>query len=296
LLKPFDLENDRDYLAWRENKLRDYPSSLEQLLVDIGDPRRLTASEHAQLLACCRKANFAVYRSSISEESKDIPVMLGRQFGLEHLDHNWLADDDAVTSLMVNDQDQHPRYIPYTDRPIKWHTDGYYNDASRQIYGLLLHCVRPASQGGENRLLDHDIAYIRLRDENPDFIRAFMQTDVMTIPPRNDEQGVARDEVSGPVFSVHAASGALHMRYTARKRSIQWKDDRLTGEAVACLEDLLESDLPWIFCGRLEAGMGLISNNVLHDRSGFVDGEDSKRLLYRARYYDRVQGTGLATA
>jgi hypothetical protein len=38
--------------------------------------------------------------------------------------------------------------------------------------------------------------------------------------------------------------------------------------------------------------MGLISNNILHDRTGFQDDSDRKRLLYRARYYDRVAGTG----
>ena len=34
--------------------------------------------------------------------------------------------------------------------------------------------------------------------------------------------------------------------------------------------------------------MGLISHNVLHDRSGFEDDPQQPRLLYRARYLDRV--------
>ena len=44
--------------------------------------------------------------------------------------------------------------------------------------------------------------------------------------------------------------------------------------------------------GLIDSGQGLLSNNVLHDRSGFEDDADSakKRLLYRARYYDRIQG------
>jgi hypothetical protein len=37
--------------------------------------------------------------------------------------------------------------------------------------------------------------------------------------------------------------------------------------------------------------MGLVSNNVLHDRSGFTEDPARRRLLYRARYYERV-GTG----
>jgi len=34
--------------------------------------------------------------------------------------------------------------------------------------------------------------------------------------------------------------------------------------------------------------MGLLCNNVLHDRSAFSDGPDQPRLLYRARYLDRI--------
>jgi hypothetical protein len=262
-------------------------------MVRVHDPRALTRVEHDALLACCRKTNFAIYLSDIREENKDIPIRLGEQFGLRHLDHNWLADEDAVTSLTVNPAGDHPAYIPYTDRPIRWHTDGYYNHPREQIQGLLLHCVRPADQGGANRLLDHDMAYIKLRDTNPEFIRALMRPDAMTIPERLDENGVARPAVTGPVFSVLPDSGALHMRYTARTRSIQWKNDELTQRAVSCLENILESDLPWIFSATLQAGMGLLSNNILHDRSGFSDGEGLPRLLYRARFFDRISDTGL---
>jgi hypothetical protein len=35
--------------------------------------------------------------------------------------------------------------------------------------------------------------------------------------------------------------------------------------------------------------MGVICNNVLHARSAFRDDPARPRLLYRARYYDRVR-------
>jgi hypothetical protein len=35
---------------------------------------------------------------------------------------------------------------------------------------------------------------------------------------------------------------------------------------------------------------------VLHNRTGFRDDENLSRLLYRARYYDRVANTGLNEA
>lgn len=104
-----------------------------------------------------------------------------------------------------------------------------------------------------------------------------------------DEDGVARAEQAGPVFSVDDSSGALHMRYTARTRSVQWKDDATTRAAAAFLEQLLGRDGPHIFRLALEPGMGLVCNNVLHDRAGFVDDPQQPRLLYRARYLDRIR-------
>lgn len=285
----FDLDNATAYAAWREAKLAAHPRRLEDLLVEVADPRRLTSAEREALLARCGVANMALYASATgSDPDKDIPRLLGRQIGLVNLDANRLADDDGISPLAVAPAGTRTEFIPYTDRGIKWHTDGYYNTLDRQVRGLLLHCVQSAESGGENRLMDHEIAYILLRDENPDYIRALMAPDAMTIPPRLEDGEVARAAQPGPVFSVYP-DGQLHMRYTARTVSIEWHDDPATKGAVAALERLLADDAsPWVFRGRLEPGMGLVCNNVLHDRAAFADSEAHKRLLYRARYFDRV--------
>ncbi len=285
----FDLGNPAAYAAWRERKLAAHPRRLEDLLVEIADPRRLTVAEREALLARCGVANMALYASGTGNDpDKDIPRLLGRQLGLEHLDANRLADDDGISPLAVAPAGTRTEFIPYTDRGIKWHTDGYYNTLDRQVRGLLLHCVQSAEAGGENRLMDHEVAYIQLRDENLDHIRAFMAPDAMTIPPRLEDGEVARAAQPGPVFSVYP-DGSLHMRYTARTVSIDWKADDITRAAVAALERLLaDADSPYVFRGRLEPGMGLVCNNVLHDRAAFADSETHKRLLYRARYYDRI--------
>ncbi len=289
---PFDPANDALYRAWRDKKLDGYPVDTADLLVKLGDPRALDEVEYNALLLRIRKTNMALYVSGAGDDpDPEIPIALGRCFGLHNLDRNWLGDDSGLTSLTVQEDGTRQFYIPYTDRHIKWHTDGYYNTADHQIHGLMLHCVQSAAEGGENALMDHEVAYILLREENPDYILALMAPDVMTIPCRTEQGEVARAEETGPVFSI-TPDGELHMRFTERKRNILWKDDALTLEAVAYLKELLASDSPYIFRGRLEPGMGLISNNVLHDRAAFSDDSEHKRLLYRARYYDRVQGTG----
>ncbi|MFZ3018404.1 MAG: TauD/TfdA family dioxygenase [Gallionella sp.] len=287
---PFDLADNDAYLRWREHKLAQAITDPGELVVEMTNPAALTAAERSELLARCRRSNMAIYATRADMDEQSVQ-RLGAQLGLLRLDANWLAGEQGVSRIAVS-RDDSPRqtYIPYTDRAIKWHTDGYYNPPERQIRGMILHCVRPAAQSGENRLLDHEIAYLLLRDADVEFVRALSAADAMTIPARTDEQGVARAAQTGPVFSVDDG-GNLHMRYTARTRSIEWKQDDATRAAVAQLERLLDSDLPHIFRTRLAPGMGLLCNNVLHDRAAFTDDPERPRLLFRARYLDRVSST-----
>lgn len=237
---------------------------------------------------------MAIYRSSMTAADTDIPRRIGQQLGLDRLDANWLADDDGISSIAVSASGpassggDRAAFIPYTDRPIKWHTDGYYHPPARRIAAMILHCVAPAREGGVSGLMDPDMAYIALRETDPEGVRALMAPDAMTVPERADAAGVARAAQSGPVFSVTHGGRVLHMRYTARTRSIEWKADDATRAAVAFLEQLLAGDAPALFRIRLEAGMGVVCNNVLHDRSEFVDDPQRPRLLYRARYLDRI--------
>ena len=291
LSSPIDLAGTDAYLRWRDHKLNQAIIDSGELIVEIRDPCALTKAEHDALLERCQRSNMVIYASHADSVDEQAVQQFGLQFGLASLDANWLAGEQGITRVTVCAEDGlRQAYIPYTDRAIRWHTDGYYNPPERKIRGMILHCVHSAGRGGENRLLDHEIAYLMLRDENPDFIRALSAADAMTIPERTDEQGVARAAQSGPVFSVNS-DGTLHMRYTARTRSIEWKQDAATLAAVAALEKLLASDLPHIHRLRLEPGMGLLCNNVLHDRTAFEDDAVEPRLLYRARYHERIAGS-----
>ena len=250
------------------------------MVVPVRDPRALTEAERRAITAACARANMVVYHSEDRTPDKDLPRLLARQLGLVHLDHNWLADDDGVSSVTVSADAGRGEYIPYTSRPIRWHTDGYYNPPARRIRAMVLHCVAAAAQGGENALMDHEIAYILVRDSDPALAAALMRCDAMTIPARTDDSGVVRPAESGPVFSVDPDTGALHMRYTARTRSIEWSADPVVRAAAACLERILAAPSPYIHRVTLVPGMGVLCNNVLHDRTGFTDDPARPRLLY----------------
>jgi hypothetical protein len=293
---PFAADDDDAYRRWRDWKLANAPGAVDDLLVEVDDPCRLSPAERDAILARCRVANMAVYASRRRGEGKDVARLLGEQLGLRRLDANWLADEDGISTLAVSGHGTtRGEFIPYTDRPIRWHTDGYYNPPGRTIAAMLLYCVESAAEGGGNRLLDHEIAYILLRDADPGHVRALSASDAMSIPQReaSTDEGVsvARQLQAGPVFSLLEPGGDLHMRYTARTRSIAWRDDPATRAAVAALERVLEAGSRWVFAIRLEPGMGIVCNNVLHDRAGFTDAPERRRVLLRARYHDRIAGT-----
>jgi len=219
---------------------------------------------------------------------------LATHFGLHRVENHRSMTPDGLVSIEVvaNRSEGRSGFIPYTDLPISWHTDGYYNPPTTRIKAMILHCVRPAPDGGINELFDPEIAYIRLRDENPDFIRAFTHRRAMTIPPFVENGGVSRAQSEGPVFNWDRYTGNLHMRFSDRKRNIGWRDDPTTREALEFLRHILATDAH-VIKYKMQAGQGLICNNVLHTRSGFDDNSETGagRLLMRARYLDRIEGT-----
>jgi alpha-ketoglutarate-dependent taurine dioxygenase len=287
---PFDIDSDAAYNAWRSRKLAAMPEAADELMLELKDAASLSPAERGAIFDSLARANVVIYQlADPARQSKQLVRRLGRQLGLERLDNNLCADEDGITSLRVVDKRREGEYIPYTNKRLNWHTDGYYNRRDEQIRGVILHCVQPAESGGESAFMDHEIAYIQLRDENPDYIRALMQADAMIVPANVQNGREIRPEQDGPVFSVDAG-GHLHMRYSARARNIIWKDDPTTQAAAECLLNLFQTDSPYIFRHRLEAGQGVISNNALHCRTEFNHDSDSDRgrLLYRARYFDRV--------
>jgi hypothetical protein len=288
---PYNPDNSMVYSQWRERKLASYPATSADLLVPLADLAEPVPDEYSDMFDRLARFNMVIYAGPPSDgddadAAKHILTALFSGFGLKRIDSNLGADDDSISALSVT-EGANRRYIPYTDRPISWHTDGYYNPPDRRIRGMALHCVQAAGDGGDNRLMDPEIAYILLRDENPDYIAALMHPDAMLIPENDMGNGEIRAAQGGPVFSIDEGDGCLHMRYTARTRSIEWRDDDTTRAAVGFLSEILTDGSPYVFSHRMAAGEGILCNNVLHNRSAFMDDADNKRLVLRARSYDR---------
>jgi hypothetical protein len=292
----FDLSNEpaarASYLAWRERRLDAYPATADDLRVELASLAAPTASERKAVALRVAAYNLALIAAPPPQVTPEAILALGRALGLRTADSNLFADHRAISTIAAGGADDRADYIPYTRRPLCWHTDGYYNPPDAQVGAWILFCLRPAARGGANNLLDPEIAYIQLRDQSPDLVRALSHPMAFTIPANIQVGRVLRPQSVGPVFSVRA--GALHMRYSARSRNVSWRTTPHTLAAREALDRLFSASPSYIFTHTLQAGEGVLTNNVLHNRSGFEDLPDpgKGRLLYRVRYLERIDSRG----
>jgi hypothetical protein len=138
-------------------------------------------------------------------------------------------------------------------------------------------------------LLDHEIAYILLRDEKPGHHPRPVARRCDDHSGALDDTGVARAAQPGPVFSVDG-EGFLHMRYTARTISIEWRGDAATA-GRRCGPGAHPGQANTLDPARTAGtrhGPGLQQRAA---RSfGFHRNAEHRRLLYRARYHERISG------
>ena len=285
---PFLLENEGAYQAWRARKLHYRQELTATTVYPLNPESGLPDSMLDQIRKQVAAFNFVVFEST-DQLGKSEFLALNRQFGLQDLDVNLGADEDKVTSLqVVNQSDERSQYIPYTSRGMNWHTDGYYNPDGRRINAFALYCVHQSERGGGNFLFDHEMMYLRIRDETPNLLEALMCDDVMCVPANVQGNRVIRAEETGPVFSLQPGTCNLNLRYTSRPHNIVWKSDRQSATALNRVREILMDGKTMIEI-KLRERQGIVCNNILHGRQAFQDGADvPSRLVYRARYYDAI--------
>ncbi len=287
----FAFDDQDSWRRWRSAKLGRLEPMIGIAPTPIADSRAVSDDERRSLLAQIAATNMALYEwrdTPPDEDALDAWLLAFTQsFGLRALEDHRSANRNGVVRIEVAQGGGRAGYIPYTNRRIAWHTDGYYNyhGPSRCVRAMILHCAEAAEQGGENRLLDHELAYLRLRDADPRDLQLLMHPEAMTIPEAVDEAGRVRAVNVGPVFFLDD-SGALAMRYTARKRYVEWRDEA-TRAAAEHLLALIEAE-PLARAVKLAPGQGVLCNNVLHDRTAFECGEHCRRLLCRVRFHNRI--------
>ena len=275
-------KNSREYDSWKTDKLSKFSNNIEDLMVEIRDPMEISSAEKHKCAEIISNSNLVFFE--IDKKPADIQqmlVMLSGQFGMRNFELMESSDGDGVTKIEVTDSNESKGdYIPYTNKALNWHTDGYYNDVSEPILSWLLFCQNNVIDGGINKFMDHEIVYI-LFNENSESIGDLFNDNVFTIP-KNEKTD--RPDISGYVFRF--LNEKLHMRFSMRERNIIW-DDKLRA-SVQLLKEIITKNDNYHVKHKLEPNQGVISNNVIHMRTSFTNQENENRLLYRLRSKTRI--------
>ena len=275
---------------WCDARREAHSASAGARWIEIRNPYRLRATERDAIASACRQFNLALYRFARGGSDPLALSTFAGAMGLVRRDPTLGADHQGIAPVQVVRHTHSSEMIPFTSRALNWHTDGYYNAPERAVRGVVMHCSSPAPSGGESTLLDPDLVYAAMHEQDPALIEALFHPGAMTIPAHRVDGRVVRPARTGPVFRFLGDPPALHMRYTMRTRSIRWRSTRDTTRAVAALEGTIDSLAPHHVHVRFAAGEGVICNNVLHRRSAFVEDEHEgpHRVVLRIRSFDSV--------
>jgi len=276
------------YKTWRDEKLANYLRKPESLFVEIRNPLQLSCAEKTAIVNNCQSNNLSFIRTKPTVEIRGAIHSINAQLGLIDVDHHLCSDDDGLVVIEDTHSPKKGGYIPYTNKALNWHTDGYYNSMNELVGAFSLYCIQSAVNGGENHWIDPELLYIHLREENPDVLSALTRPNVLTIPARNDGNKEIRPASIGPVFYIDRNTQKPKMRFTQRKRNIQWLKCNEVKDALKILNTFLTSNSSIHHQYKLDKGEGLICNNVLHSRSSFDNSANQKRKLLRGRYINCI--------
>ena len=267
-----------EFLRWAEEKEKNIPQNSDGILVNIHDINNVKISEISKIKKTINRYNSCIYSSKVALKIntnllKFVELVGMRTYDCNNIDSNEISTITPLQNSKIN-------YIPYTDKPLNWHTDGYYDRKS--IFSWLLHCVNPATQGGENYLLDHELVLREYLLRNDD-INNLMAEDALTIPESKD---TSRSEISTYIFSFKNQYKKLHMRFSMRKDYIGTSPK--ASSSIRKLREIIENDCAkYSLTYKLQKNEGIITNNILHGREAFKD-DKVKRKLLRIRSYERL--------
>jgi len=278
----------QQYETWRDEKLANYRSKPESLFIEINNPLQLSSAEKKAIADNCRSNNLSFIKVKPNDDTRGSIHSINAQLGLVDFDQHLCVEDDGLVVIEDTNTPKKVGYVPYSNKALNWHTDGYYNPMNALVGAFSLYCIESSSKGGNNHWIDPEMLYIHFRERNPDIICALSQPAALTIPERREDDKIVREASIGPVFFIDKASQKPKMRFTQRKRNIHWLDSGEISDALCALNDFLDSDTEIHHMYKLAAGEGLVCNNVLHNRSAFIDSNQQKRKLLRGRYKNSV--------
>ena len=271
-----------DYKRWKDNKLETFTKNLDELTVQITSPNAISKPEKSMVISLLENHNIVFFHiDRVKQINKSTIKNFASQIGLSNYELDSQSDEDGLTEIKdIKTTEKLSEYVPYTTKELNWHTDGYYTDQKNSVLSWLLFCKTSAESGGINKYLDHEIAYILFNNKSKRLMD-LMLDDTCCIPENSITN---RKEVFNPVFMFK--NKRLHMKFSMRKKNIIWNKNSL--QAIDVLKSIIKDSSQYHITKKLDTGMGVITNNVIHMRTAFTNSRNKNRLLYRLRSKKRV--------
>ena len=271
-----------DYKRWKDNKLATFTKNLDELTVQITSPNAISKPEKSMVISLLENHNIVFFHiDRVKQTDKSTIKNFASQIGLSNYELDSQSDKDGLTEIKdIKITEKSSEYVPYTTKELNWHTDGYYTDQKNSVLSWLLFCKTSAESGGINKYLDHEIAYILFNNKSKR-LEDLMLNDTCCIPENSITN---RKEVFNPVFMFK--NKRLHMKFSMRKKNIIWNKNSL--QAIDVLKSIIKDSSQYHITKKLDTGMGVITNNVIHMRTAFTNSRNKNRLLYRLRSKKRV--------
>ncbi|GAA1382995.1 TauD/TfdA family dioxygenase [Catellatospora chokoriensis] len=196
--------------------------------------------------------------------------------------------DRAITSLTVTAEEMagpaHPSFGRSTAQDL--HSDGTLQEIG-EVATTLLHCVRPAAQGGDTTLFNSVGAFIALHEHDPAAAAAMLHETSLI---RTANIGDCRDSAAGPTFAMRA-DGDLISRYSISSTD-SWGthgDPVALARACAFFAGLQHESSGYHLRFALGADQCLIFANdkISHGRTAYHDDPARPRHMKRALFLAR---------
>ena len=268
-----------EFKQWALEKEDNIPLNIDDLIVKIHDINHATLEEISNIKDIIKRFNCCIYQSKVGLNDQADLMNFAQSIGMETYDTNNIHNS-PISLIMSLETKNALNYIPYTNKKLNWHTDGYYDE--KPIFSWLLHCEEPAYSGGENYLLDHELA-IREYIIKYDNLESLSSLDAFTIPGNTHAN---RGETKGYICNNDNEYKKFHMKFSMREKNMKLNEQSKT--AIMRMKKIIKEDCKkYCLTYKLSKNEGIISNNILHGRNSFEDGK-AMRKLYRIRSYERI--------
>lgn len=268
-----------EFKQWALEKEDNIPLNINDLIVKIHDINHATLAEISNIKDIIKRFNCCIYQSRVGLNAQADLMNFAQSIGMETYDTNNIHNS-PISLIMSLETKNTLNYIPYTNKKLNWHTDGYYDE--KPIFSWLLHCEEPAYSGGENYLLDHELA-IREYIIKYDNLESLSSLDAFTIP---GNMHANRAETKGYICDNNNEYKKFHMKFSMREKNMKLNEQSKT--AIMRMKKIIKEDCKkYCLTYKLSKNEGIVSNNILHGRNSFEDGK-AMRKLYRIRSYERI--------